>query len=43
MVETIDRLMSNHGSGGDLDELEYLAQVVNAASLGGRGQAAGSP
>ena len=43
IVESIDRLMSGHGSPADLDELRDLAQVVNAASLCGLGQAAGNP
>ena len=43
MVEVIDRLMSGNGSPGDLDELRYMAEVVNAASLCGLGQAAGHP
>lgn len=43
IVEVLDRLMSGHGSPSDLDELSYLAQVVNTASLCGLGQAAGNP
>ena len=43
MVEAIDRLLSGQASPTDLDELRYLAQVVNAASLCGLGQAAGNP
>ena len=43
MVEVIDRLASGHGTGADTDELKYLAEVVNAASLCGLGQAAGNP
>ena len=43
MVEALDRLISGQGAPGDLDELMYLAQVVNSASLCGLGQAAGNP
>ena len=43
MVEAIDRIASNGGSPTDLDELRYLAEVVNTASLCGLGQAAGNP
>ena len=43
MVEVIDRLASGRGTAEDMDELRYLAEVVNAASLCGLGQAAGNP
>ena len=43
IVEAVDRLMSGNGSAADLDEARYLAEVVNAASLCGLGQAAGNP
>ena len=43
MVEAVDRLASGQGSPADLEELQYLAQVVNATSLCGLGQAAGNP
>ena len=43
MVEVIDRLASGRGTVEDMDELRYLAEVVNAASLCGLGQAAGNP
>ena len=43
MVEAIDRLVSGDGATADLDELRYLAEVVNTASLCGLGQAAGNP
>ena len=43
MVEALDRIGSNGGSVGDLEELRYLAHVVGAASLCGLGQAAGTP
>ena len=43
MVELLDRVASPGGSPADLDELRYLARVVNTASLCGLGQAAGNP
>ena len=43
IVEALDRMISGQGALGDLDELKYLAEVVNAASLCGLGQAAGNP
>ena len=43
MVEAVDRLASEQGLPADLEELRYLAQVVNATSLCGLGQAAGNP
>ena len=43
IVAALDRLMSGDGSPSDLDELKYLAEVVNSASLCGLGQAAGNP
>ena len=43
MVEVIDRLASGKGSVRDLSDLRELAELVNAASLCGLGQAAGNP
>ena len=43
IVAALDRLMSGDGSPSDLEELKYLAEVVNSASLCGLGQAAGNP
>ena len=43
IVAALDRLMSGDGSSSDLDDLKYLAEVVNSASLCGLGQAAGNP
>ena len=43
IVNALDRLLSGAGSSGDLDELRELAEVVEAASLCGLGQAAGGP
>ena len=43
IVDALDRIASNGGSEGDLEELRYLAHVVGAASLCGLGQAAGTP
>ena len=43
IVAALDRVMSGDGSPSDLDELRYLAEVVNSASLCGLGQAAGNP
>ena len=43
IVAALDRLMSGGGSPSDLEELKYLAEVVNSASLCGLGQAAGNP
>ena len=39
----MDRLIAGGGTVNDLDEMSYLANVVNAASLCGLGQAAGNP
>jgi NADH:ubiquinone oxidoreductase subunit F (NADH-binding) len=43
IVELLDRLASPDGSPADLDDLRFLARVVNSASLCGLGQAAGNP
>jgi NADH:ubiquinone oxidoreductase subunit F (NADH-binding) len=43
MVELVDNLKSGQASVSDLDELRQLAELVNAASLCGLGQAAGNP
>ena len=43
MVELVDNLISGQASVSDLDELRQLAELVNAASLCGLGQAAGNP
>ncbi len=43
MVEFLDRLSDGDASTSDLDDLRSLAQMVNAASLCGLGQAAGNP
>ena len=43
IVESIDRLIAGGGTVNDLDDMRYLANVVNAASLCGLGQAAGNP
>ena len=43
MVETLDKLASSDGSPADLDDIRFLARVVNSASLCGLGQAAGNP
>jgi len=43
IVDAVDRLMSGSGSPNDLEEVRYLAEVVNSASLCGLGQAAGNP
>ena len=43
MVDAVDRIASGSGSSKDIDELRYLSNVVNAASLCGLGQAAGNP
>jgi NADH:ubiquinone oxidoreductase subunit F (NADH-binding) len=43
MVELVDSFVSGHASVSDLDELRQLAELVNAASLCGLGQAAGNP
>ena len=42
-MEAIDRVVAGNGTAADLDELRYLAEVVNTASLCGLGQAAGNP
>ena len=43
MVDLLDRVLSGEGTASRLEELRELAQVVNAASLCGLGQAAGNP
>ncbi len=42
IVDALDRLIAG-GTVNDLDEVRYLARIVNAASLCGLGQAAGNP
>ena len=43
MVELVDSLISGRASASDLNDLRQLAELVNAASLCGLGQAAGNP
>ena len=43
IVDAVDRLIAGVGTVNDLDEISYLANVVNAASLCGLGQTAGNP
>ena len=43
MVEIVDSLMSGKASSSDINDLRQLAELVNAASLCGLGQAAGNP
>ncbi len=43
MVEVIDRLISKEGETKDLDELRYITEITEAASLCGLGQASGGP
>ena len=43
IVETLDKLQSGAEHTSDLENLQYLAQVVNNTSLCGLGQAAGNP
>lgn len=43
MVEALDKLQSVSDNTADLENLEYLAKVVNNTSLCGLGQAAGNP
>ena len=43
MVEMVDGLIAGRASASDLNELRQLAELVNAASLCGLGQAAGNP
>ena len=43
MVELVDSFVSGQASVSDLEELRQLAELVNAASLCGLGQAAGNP
>ena len=43
MVELVDRLIAGKASSSDLNDLRQLAELVNAASLCGLGQAAGNP
>ena len=43
MVELVDGLIAGKASASDLNDLRQLAELVNAASLCGLGQAAGNP
>ena len=43
MVEFLDKLAEGKASAKDIDDMRELAEVVNAASLCGLGQAAGNP
>ena len=43
MVEMVDGLIAGKASTSDLNDLRQLAELVNAASLCGLGQAAGNP
>ena len=43
IVAALDRLAAGDGSGREVDELRYLAEIVGAASLCGLGQMAGGP
>ena len=43
MVALVDSIMSGNASASDLNDLRQLAELVNAASLCGLGQAAGNP
>ena len=43
MVELVDGLIAGRASASDLNDLRQLAELVNAASLCGLGQAAGNP
>ena len=43
IVNAVDSLIAGNGTVNDLDEMRYLAEVVNSASLCGLGQAAGNP
>ncbi len=43
MVDLLDKVLSGDGTASQVEELRELAQVVNAASLCGLGQAAGNP
>ena len=43
MVEMVDSVIEGRASTVNLDELRQLAELVNAASLCGLGQAAGNP
>ena len=43
MVELVDGLIAGKASRADLNDLRQLAELVNAASLCGLGQAAGNP
>ncbi len=43
MVAMVDGLIAGNSSTSDLDDLRQLAELVNAASLCGLGQAAGNP
>ena len=43
MVELVDNLIAGKASSSDINDLRQLAELVNAASLCGLGQAAGNP
>ena len=43
MVELVDSLIAGNASTSDINDLRQLAELVNAASLCGLGQAAGNP
>jgi NADH:ubiquinone oxidoreductase subunit F (NADH-binding) len=43
MVDLVDKIAAGDGKSQDIEEMEYLARVVNSASLCGLGQAAGNP
>ena len=43
IVEALDRLAAGSSAGTDMEELQYLAEIVGAASLCGLGQMAGGP
>lgn len=43
MVQLLDKIAAGDGDNRDIDELSFLAEIVNAASLCGLGQAAGNP
>ena len=43
MVDLVDKIAAGDGKAKDIEELEFLARVVNSASLCGLGQAAGNP
>ena len=43
IVEALERLASGNATGGEVEEIGYLAEIVGAASLCGLGQMAGGP